>query len=383
MALIADSGFGYSFIKLRYNRSFALHLLMSFDLKTTVQPNIERSTPEKKLNRLIDQIEQLKRELAAWENAKSEIQSYSRKRFVPVYAELHDVLFKQLEQLWNSLSNYEFSKSDAAQLDDKIYALAKILKSTKLLNQAQLEKVDELYAYYQQTAEYELNKKFKKKNDAAYSDLNGDFKEANEMDEAEDWENTEWERGDWNGEQYSQAREQAKLKRQQEKREQAEKLVEQSLKTVYLKIAASIHPDREPDEAKKAEKTELFQRANEAYEQNDLFYLLKLQLQVESSQSCSQKGLSAEQVKFYKMALEAQCQKLQSQIDDLIDALVWSESAKITVKKSKGKLKIEDLYKQIDADTLALKQQVKVETQRLGYMGKESGLGMLLEHGAL
>lgn len=383
MALMADSGFGCSFIKLRYNRSFALHLLMAFDLKTTVQPNIERSTPEKKLNRLIDQIEQLKRELAAWENAKSDIQLYSRKRFMPVYAELHQVLFKQLEQLWNSLSSYEFSKTDAAQLDDKIYALAKILKSSKLLNQAQLEKVDELYAYYQQTAEYELNKKSKKKNDAACSNLNGDFSAVSETDRAEDWENTEWEHEDWNGEQYSQVREQAKLQRQQEKREQAEKLVEQSLKTVYLKIAASIHPDREPDEAKKLEKTELFQRANEAYEQQDLFYLLKLQLQVESSQSCSQKGLSAEQVKFYKMALDAQCQKLQDQIDDLINALVWSESAKITVQKSKGKLKIEDLYKQIDADTSALKQQVKGEKQRLGYMGKESGLEMLLEHGVL
>lgn len=361
MALMADSGFGCSFIKLRYNRSFALHLLMAFDLKTTVQPNIERSTPEKKLNRLIDQIEQLKRELAAWENAKSDIQLYSRKRFMPVYAALHEVLFKQLEQLWNSLSSYEFSKADAAQL----------------------EKVDELYAYYQQTAEYELNKKSKKKNDAACSDLNSDFSAVSEMDKAEDWENAEWEHEDWNGEQHSQAREQAKLQRQQEKSEQAEKLVEQSLKTVYLKIAASIHPDREPDEAKKLEKTELFQRANEAYEQQDLFYLLKLQLQVESSQSCSQKGLSAEQVKFYKMALDAQCQKLQDQIDDLIDTLVWSESAKITVQRSKGKLKIEDLYKQIDADTSALKQQVKVENQRLGYMGKEIGLEMLLEHGVL
>ena len=67
MALMADSGFGCSFIKLRYNRSFALHLLMAFDLKTTVQPNIELSFPEKKLNRLIDQIEQLKRELAEME----------------------------------------------------------------------------------------------------------------------------------------------------------------------------------------------------------------------------------------------------------------------------------------------------------------------------
>ena len=354
---------------------------MSFDLKTTVQPNIELSTPEKKLNRLIDQIEQLKRDLAAWENAKSEIQSYSRKHFMPVYSLLHEVLFNQLQLLWNSLSQYELSKANTDQLEDKIYALAKMLQSSKLLNSDQLQKVDELYAYYQQTAEHAQNKKSKKKNDSA-DDASSSMNESLQDDEA-DWENTEWEREDWSGEQYRQAREQAKLKRQQEKREQAEKLVEQSLKTVYLKIAASIHPDREADEAKKIEKTELFQRVNEAYEQQDLFYLLKLQLQVESSQSATKKGLSADQIKFYKMALDAQCQKLQSQINDLIDALVWSESAKITVKKSKGKLKIEDLYKQINADVSVLKQQIKAEKQRLMYMGKESGLEMLLEHQVL
>lgn len=358
---------------------------MSFDLKTTIQPNIELSPQEKKLNRLIDQIEQLKRDLAAWKNAQSEIQAYSRKHFMPVYAALHDVLFKQLEQLWNSLSQYEFNKADTAQLENKIHALAKMLKASKLLNPQQLQKVDELYAYYQQTAEHAQNKKSKKKNNSDTKDLsvNDTLDDPNEIDETAEWENAEREHEDWRGEKYGQAREQAKQKRQQEKREQAEKLAEQSLKTVYLKIAASIHPDREADEAKKIEKTELFQRANEAYEQQDLFYLLKLQLQVESSQSATQKGLSADQIKFYKMALDAQCQKLQSQINDLIDALVWSESAKITLQKSKGKLKIEDLYKQIDADTSALKQQVKVEKQRLGYMGKESGLEMLLGHQVL
>ncbi len=59
-------------------------------------------------------------------------------------------------------------------------------------------------------------------------------------------------------EQYSaeqqQAREQAKQQRQRQKREQAEQMAAQSLKTVYLKIAAMIHPDREQDETKKKKK---------------------------------------------------------------------------------------------------------------------------------
>src|SRR5690606_13001874 len=115
----------------------------------------------------------------------------------------------------------------------------------------------------------------------------------------------------------------------------------------------------------------------------DLFFLLKLQLEVEQSKNGSNKGLSTEQVKFYQQALEAQSQSLKQQIQELIDSLVWSNKAKIAVQKSKRQLNIADLYKQIDADVSVVKQQLKAEKQRLLYMGKESGLEMLLEHQVL
>lgn len=182
---------------------------------------------------------------------------------------------------------------------------------------------------------------------------------------------------EWDREKYSQAREQAKLKRQQEKLEQAAKLAEQSLKTVYLKIAATIHPDREPDEAKKIEKTELLQQANEAYAAQDLFYLLKLQIQIEQNRDVSQKGLSSEQLKFYQLALDLQSQKLDDQIEEIIQLLSWNKKAHT------GKVKITDLYKQVDADTSALKKQLKGEKERLKYMKKVSGVEMLMEHGIL
>ena len=64
------------------------------------------------------------------------------------------------------------------------------------------------------------------------------------------------------------------------------------------KIASIIHPDREQDEQLKVEKTVMLQHANQAYEQQDLFYLLKLQIQVEQNRGVTQKGLSNEQAKF-------------------------------------------------------------------------------------
>lgn len=348
---------------------------MSFDLKTTVQPDAELSPQQKKLNRLIEKIEQQKTDLAAWEKAQNDIQQHARKTFVPAYNELHTVLFQQLEKLWQHLHGGNFSKAEVVQLDEKIQHLAAYLKDSKALSEQEANTVEEIDTFYQQYAEHTNAKKTKKK---PFVGSNPVF-ETSTPDIDDEFTDTD----NWDREQHQQAREQAKLKKQQEKREQAEKMAEQSLKTVYLKIAAIIHPDREQDESKKLEKTEMLQHANAAYEKQDLFYLLKLQIQIEQNRGTTQKGLSAEQIKFYKLALDAQSQQLENQIDDIMDSLVWSENAKIAVQQSKGKVQISDLYKQIDADTTAIKQQVKWEKERLKYMSRVKGLEVLLGRGAL
>ena len=254
---------------------------MSFDLKVSLQQRAEPSAQQKMLNRLIDKIEQQKISLSMWQNTQAEIQQHTRQKLLPVYSELHEILFQQLEQLWNMLHSHEFSKANLQQLDEKIAQLAHMLKRSKMLNDEQLTLVKQIETFYQQHAQQSLKKN--KKVQSIKFELN---------------ENIELEEGDF--EQYAveqqQAREQAKQLRQQQKREQAEQMAAQSLKTVYLKIAAMIHPDRERDETKKEEKTELFQQASQAYEQQDLFYLLKLQLQLEQNKGVGAKELSAEQV---------------------------------------------------------------------------------------
>lgn len=342
---------------------------MALELKTTLQPDVGLSPQQRKLNRLIDKIEQQQLELKQWQQAQEQIQQYTRQTLMPVYQELHAVLFQQLEQLWKHLHEAEFSKAEATQLDVKIQYLAAYLKDSQSLSKQQAEIVDDIYNYYQQHIEHSQARKNKKQS-AEEIELFFDEENNSEQIASEDFE-------EWDSEKYSQTREQAKLKRQQEKLEQATKLAEQSLKTVYLKIAATIHPDREPDESKKVEKTELLQRANEAYAAQDLFYLLKLQIQIEQNRGTSQKGLSAEQMKFYQLALDLQSQKLDDQIEEIIQSLSWNKKAYI------GKVKITDLYKQLDADTSAMKKQLKGEKERLKYMKKVSGVEMLIEHQVL
>lgn len=338
---------------------------MSFDLKVSLQQGAEPSAQQKKLNRLIDKIEQQKISLSTWQNAQAEIQQHTRKKLMPVYHELHEVLFQQLDQLWNLLHSHEFSKVDVQQLDEKIAQLAHMLKRSQMLNDEQLKLVQQIDSFYQQHAQQSV-KKAKKVQSAKFEyserpDQNLELEDDFEQYAAEQ----------------QQAREQAKQLRQQQKREQAEQMAAQSLKTVYLKIAAMIHPDREQDETKKEEKTELFQQASQAYEQQDLFYLLKLQLQLEQNKGLGAKELSAEQVKFYKLALDAQSQQLESQISEILDSFQL-------VKKVKAEhLHIRDVYKSIDADCAELKQQLKWEKERLKHMRKVSGVEMLLGHGVL
>ncbi|PVZ90340.1 molecular chaperone DnaJ [Serratia sp. S1B] len=340
---------------------------MTSDLKVTVQKKTEFSPQQKKLNRLIDKIEQQKISLASWKNAQDEIQQHTRQKLLPVYAELHTVLFQQLEQLWTMLHSHDFSKAQVQQLDEKIASLAKMLKHSNTLSADQKTQVAKINTFYQQVAAQSITKKSKKP-----QSVSAGYQEIPQQDEFEIEQDFE----QYAAEQ-QQAREQAKQQRLQQKREQAEQMAAQSLKTVYLKIAAMIHPDREQDESKKAEKTELFQQASQAYEQQDLFYLLKMQLQLEQNKGVGAKELSAEQVKFYQLALDAQSQQLESQIAEILDSFHLAKKVKAE------HVHISDVYKAIDADCATLKQQLKWEKERLKHMKKVSGVEMLMEHGVL
>ncbi|CAB1222808.1 hypothetical protein SFB21_3168 [Acinetobacter bouvetii] len=123
---------------------------MSFELKTTNQTQLEPATPDKKLNRLIDEIEQQKLDLAKWQQAQEQIQQQVRLKLLPIYSELHQTLFQQLEQLWDNVQNPEFSKAEQLQLDDKTAQLAKLLRHSKSLNKQQIESVQKIDEFYRQ-----------------------------------------------------------------------------------------------------------------------------------------------------------------------------------------------------------------------------------------
>ncbi len=101
------------------------------------------------------------------------------------------------------------------------------------------------------------------------------------------------------------------------KREQAAKEVSQSVREVYRKLASALHPDRETDDAERARKTQLMQRANQAYEKGDLLALLSMQISLIETYQGALARADDKRLQLYCQALREQVQTLQREIADV------------------------------------------------------------------
>lgn len=91
-----------------------------------------------------------------------------------------------------------------------------------------------------------------------------------------------------------------------------------SVREVYRRLARTLHPDREPDPTARERKTLLMQRANQAYEKNDLLTLLTLQLETEQIDAGTLASLPAERIAQYNLVLKEQVSALEAQIEERI-----------------------------------------------------------------
>jgi hypothetical protein len=99
------------------------------------------------------------------------------------------------------------------------------------------------------------------------------------------------------------------------------------LRTLYRKLASSIHPDRESDPAEKVRKTETMQGLNSAYENKDLLALLKLHNQTLHSNAATADTLAEDTLREYNALLKVQFKALESEIMRTIDEVIPPEIA--------------------------------------------------------
>jgi hypothetical protein len=117
------------------------------------------------------------------------------------------------------------------------------------------------------------------------------------------------------------------------------------LRTLYRKLASSIHPDREHDVSEKARKTEAMQSLNNAYQSKDLLSLLKLHHQTLQTDATSD-ALAEDTLREYNALLKAQLKSLESEI-----AVAIHEAVPPGIALARGRVKRpEQLERLMDED---------------------------------
>jgi hypothetical protein len=87
-----------------------------------------------------------------------------------------------------------------------------------------------------------------------------------------------------------------------------------ALRTIYRKLASALHPDREPNEAERARKTQMMGRVNAANDAKDLLALLRLQLEIEQIDPQAIAAMADDKLRHYNRMLKEQAKSVQQEL---------------------------------------------------------------------
>ncbi|MCU0353686.1 MAG: hypothetical protein MUD08_08120 [Cytophagales bacterium] len=113
---------------------------------------------------------------------------------------------------------------------------------------------------------------------------------------------------------------QAKRKKTPKQLEKEEKLkqeahnITKTVQSAYRQLVKEFHPDREQNSIERERKTLIMQRITAAYEADDLFELLRLQLEYNQKDSGDFALLPDEQLKYYNKLLKEQINELEDEL---------------------------------------------------------------------
>jgi hypothetical protein len=100
----------------------------------------------------------------------------------------------------------------------------------------------------------------------------------------------------------------------EEKRKAAESAVNKTAKQIYLDLIRHFHPDKEQDEQKRLEKTEIMKQITGAYEADDHLKLLELQMTLLAERDNVFANFNESQLKYFNDVLRRQVQELEMEL---------------------------------------------------------------------
>ena len=295
-------------------------------LKTQLTPvrvdanDVPLSKTQKTFNNQIQKIEKLRDRLAKWDAAQSDFQRKYANDMMPLLTTMRELQVKLVHALDRGLAQKGLTQADRRALEELLCDLA-----GKLLDENDDAVLKSIYNRHSKTdydSEEAADVQDMKMIFESLFDIDlGDTEGLDSREEFLRRAQTRFEEEKKQFEDELQARQEKRAKRkktakQLEKEARAEadaQQVNQSLRTIYRKLASALHPDRETDPQEQERKTALMQRINQAYDKQNLLQLLELQLELEHIDRSAISGLDEERLRNYNVILKKQIDELEQE----------------------------------------------------------------------
>lgn len=272
------------------------------------------SKAQKQFNKLVKQIEKEREKLLAYKDIIPHFQQKYSAEFEPLLENAQKLKGNLIRLLDSAYEEKGYNKTERSKINNYIcFMLDELIDS---INDYNLKDIYNKHTKGNFDEEVEDEKQALKsmfKTELGL-DLDDDFdlnspaeimaKLAHQMNEKNEHEE----------QRHAQKKKSAKAQAKEQKLKDNELEVSRSIKEVYRKLAAQLHPDKEHDLLEQDRKNTLMQRVNIAYENGDLLQLLELQLETEQIDQKMLNSLSADRLNTYIRVFKEQLTTLQEEV---------------------------------------------------------------------
>jgi hypothetical protein len=284
-------------------------------LKVSLRKPQEKLTPEQERFRyLLAQIEKARKSKAQWEKSLLDFRRSEAEQLRPLRLSLRTTLRDTVFAIDHILERQKWARVDRDALEE-------ILRSTAQMLLEANEDDPELKVVFDRHSKssFEEGKKeeLERLKAEAERTLGIDLSDDDSIQTEDDLAQRMYEHMAQEREREAERSSRHRKSAAQGRVEAAAQSAKQSIREMYRKLASAVHPDREPDAKKRAEKNELMQRINRAYATNDLLTLLEAQMQLEQIDPEHIAKLSGKRLTSYNKLLAEQLTSERKAISDL------------------------------------------------------------------
>ncbi len=294
------------------------------------------STPQKAYNRYIKEIDKRKVEVKSLEQEIRKIQQRVHSEIFPELDTLQKLRIEKLEKI-DAFFDQKLSKKHKEELMDIFFEELDVVLGESMeypMDEEIKERVTELHdKHADMTVEQVRNEAKENMLGVMKDDLKEMGLEDIDLDDFDFsmdgmkkimeamFEKQKEEQGEREQERMEKD-EKFAAKKQTEKEQEQEKT--KTLKGIYKRLVKELHPDLEADIDEQARKNELMQRITQAYNDNDFFELLKLNIEHQTRNKADVSSLADQEIEYYNQILKSQIKDLKMNVKGIKNTFLYS-----------------------------------------------------------